>query len=421
MRTESGLAVPMRDGVVLRADAYLPDGDEPVPAILSRTPYDRSFRLTPVAAVDPERATEAGFALVVQDVRGLGDSEGEFRAVRLRGARRLRHGRVGRRPALVQRTRGDGRPLLPAGATQWRARAPSSRRTCGRSARWWRATTTSTTGSTSGGAFELGFNLFWVHLMTESEGAGARSTSTTAHLPLTEPPLLAGNPAAELLPRVARPPDLRRALAGALAPRALRPRAGAGAQRGRLVRRLPRRARSRTSSACASRGLGARPVRHAPDRRPVGARQRLRRMAGPPLQGVRAPGTRSISPRCGLEFFGRHLREDPADEDEPPVRIFVMGENVWRDEREWPLARARRRSAGSCEPTARWRPDPPESEAPDEYVYDPRDPAPTIGGPTSLPGQVHAPRTPARSTRRRSRGGRTCCCTARSRWSSRSR
>ena len=27
--------------------------------------------------------------------------------------------------------------------------------------------------------------------------------------------------------------------------------------------------------------------------------------------------------------------------DGSPVRIFVMGENVWRDEREWPLARTR--------------------------------------------------------------------------------
>jgi len=25
---------------------------------------------------------------------------------------------------------------------------------------------------------------------------------------------------------------------------------------------------------------------------------------------------------------------------EPPVRIFVMGDNVWRDEQAWPLARA---------------------------------------------------------------------------------
>ena len=33
----------MRDGVVLRADAYLPDDDTPVPAVVSRTPYDRSF------------------------------------------------------------------------------------------------------------------------------------------------------------------------------------------------------------------------------------------------------------------------------------------------------------------------------------------------------------------------------------------
>ena len=25
---------------------------------------------------------------------------------------------------------------------------------------------------------------------------------------------------------------------------------------------------------------------------------------------------------------------------EPPIRLFVMGANVWRDEQEWPLARA---------------------------------------------------------------------------------
>src|SRR5262245_29601862 len=68
----------MRDGTVLRADAYLPDGDDPVPAVVCRTPYNRSFPLTPLAALDPERATEAGIAVVVQDVRGLYDSEGEF-------------------------------------------------------------------------------------------------------------------------------------------------------------------------------------------------------------------------------------------------------------------------------------------------------------------------------------------------------
>src|SRR5262249_36057412 len=68
----------MRDGTVLRADVYRPDRAEPCPAILARTPYDRSFVLTPPATVDPDRATEAGFAVVIEDIRGRFGSDGEF-------------------------------------------------------------------------------------------------------------------------------------------------------------------------------------------------------------------------------------------------------------------------------------------------------------------------------------------------------
>jgi uncharacterized protein len=61
-----------------------------------------------------------------------------------------------------------------------------------------------------------------------------------------------------------------------------------------------------------------------------------------------------------------------------PVRIFVMGENVWRDEREFPLARTRytnyylRKGALAT--------DAPGDEAPEAYEYDPANPVPTIGG-----------------------------------------
>ena len=41
-----------------------------------------------------------------------------------------------------------------------------------------------------------------------------------------------------------------------------------------------------------------------------------------------------------MRFFDHHLKgEVPGYGDEPPVRLYVMGENVWRDEHEWPLAR----------------------------------------------------------------------------------
>ena len=47
MIVERNLAVPMRDGVLLRADVYRPKGDGRAPAVLGRTPYDRSFGPTP--------------------------------------------------------------------------------------------------------------------------------------------------------------------------------------------------------------------------------------------------------------------------------------------------------------------------------------------------------------------------------------
>jgi hypothetical protein len=90
-----------------------------------------------------------------------------------------------------------------------------------------------------------------------------------------------------------------------------------------------------------------------------------------------------------LEFFGRHLRGE-ACRDEAPVRLFVMGDNRWRDEDDWPLERARveewhLHAGGGLSPR------PSEDTPPDEYDFDPHDPAPTIGGPTSMPGRMMRP------------------------------
>jgi putative CocE/NonD family hydrolase len=60
-----------------------------------------------------------------------------------------------------------------------------------------------------------------------------------------------------------------------------------------------------------------------------------------------------------------------------------MGVNRWRDEQEWPLARAVEtafylRANGGLSPEA------PGEEAPDRYDYDPADPVPTVGGATLM-------------------------------------
>lgn len=78
------VAVPMRDGIVLRADIYRPPGDGPFPVLVYRTPYGKH-----AAAREYQthvRAVERGYAVVLQDVRGRHASEGEFDPYRQEGA-----------------------------------------------------------------------------------------------------------------------------------------------------------------------------------------------------------------------------------------------------------------------------------------------------------------------------------------------
>jgi len=65
--------VPMRDGVRLAADVYLPEKEGPVPVVLVRTPYGKSNDTEPYY-----RFVQRGFGVVIQDVRGREDSEGEW-------------------------------------------------------------------------------------------------------------------------------------------------------------------------------------------------------------------------------------------------------------------------------------------------------------------------------------------------------
>ncbi|MFB3924354.1 MAG: CocE/NonD family hydrolase [Terriglobia bacterium] len=75
-------------------------------------------------------------------------------------------------------------------------------------------------------------------------------------------------------------------------------------------------------------------------------------------------------------------------EREKPVKIFVMGENVWREEDDWPLARAQATryylhsggKANSLLGDGTLSTAVAETELHDRFVYDPADPVPTRGG-----------------------------------------
>ena len=97
-----------------------------------------------------------------------------------------------------------------------------------------------------------------------------------------------------------------------------------------------------------------------------------------------------------IDLQGMHLRWydhwlkgiDDGIMAEAPVRIFVMGANLWRSEQEWPLARTRYvdyylHSAGKAntlQGDGGLSPSPADTQPPDIFLYDPRSPVPTRGG-----------------------------------------
>ena len=83
VRIDRDVEVPMRDGVVLRADVLRPDRPGRFPALLVRTPYGKKAEWgEDDFAV---RAARAGYVVVVQDVRGRYRSEGVFDPYRQEG------------------------------------------------------------------------------------------------------------------------------------------------------------------------------------------------------------------------------------------------------------------------------------------------------------------------------------------------
>ena len=117
------------------------------------------------------------------------------------------------------------------------------------------------------------------------------------------------------------------------------------------------------------------------------------------------PHALSASTRTGDIDFGAHSMVDLETEelrwfdywlkamdngivDEPPLRLFIMGTNEWRDEHEWPLARTTwgkwylhsDGSASTLLGDGSLSADPPEHESADHFIYDPRYPVPTRGG-----------------------------------------
>lgn len=89
-----------------------------------------------------------------------------------------------------------------------------------------------------------------------------------------------------------------------------------------------------------------------------------------------------------VRFFDRYLKDKQNGFDaDARVKLFIMGANVWRDENEWPLARTQYTryylhsggNANTLEGDGTLSTTQPTNEKPDRYTYDPQKPVPFLG------------------------------------------
>jgi putative CocE/NonD family hydrolase len=409
---ERDVPVPLPDATTLSADLWRPADGRPAPVLLQRTPYDKSFALVVQGGLDPARAVAAGYAVVVQDVRGRYASEGTFEPFvneAADGAATIAW--------LAEQPFCDGRVATYGGsyvgATQLLAaveRPPALRAMLPHvtSADYHDGWTT------EGGAFQLGLALNWARSLAageldrrEQRGEDVDELKERLDAELADP--LGGY---RRLPLVDQP------VLAELAPyylRWLEHPARDAFWRGISARErlgavdVPALHLAGWHDVFLEGSLAAYAALRAHDRAP----QRL--VVGPWAHSGWGDAVGEViygpeASRYALDPTDLHLRyfdtvlnrgvEDhvvpvprrvdgaaaAADDRAAPVRIFVMGADRWRDEDAWPLARARRRALHlRADASLTW--DAPEpGEASRTYTYDPADPVPTGGGRTLMPG-----------------------------------
>ncbi len=413
---EKDVRVAMRDGVVLRADIFRPAAAGQYPVILQRTPYNKNLTTIGMLMLDVLRTAGEGYAVVIQDSRGRCASEGEFYTFRddvndgydtveWCGVQPWSDGNVGMYGASY------------VGATQWLAAisAPPHLKaifpliTASHYHEGW---------TYQGGAFALGFNESWTMTglapdtyqrlaQTKPEAADHMGKMLVGiddmcqwfrHLPVKDFPLF-GEAASYFYDWVAHPDD----------------------DEYWAPWNIEAQHSSVTVPACNVGGwydiflggtirnyLGMRERGGSPD-----AQQGQKLILGPwhhtlPLNNLVGEVNYGLSSTSlAVDLDGLHIKwfdywlkgKQNGLLEEPPVRIFVMGENTWRTENEWPLARTQytkyyfhsNGNAKSLRGDGTLSPEPPRSESADVYVSDPRNPVPTKGGglccwPAAVPG-----------------------------------
>jgi putative CocE/NonD family hydrolase len=393
VNVERDVAVPMRDGVVLRADVYRPAGAGPFPVLVERTPYGKH-------GMKPDAYVKAGYIVVAQDARGRYASDGKFEsfyrenthdgedgydtvewAAKLPGS----SGRVGTFGAsynafLQWRLAALRPPSLVAMASQTiparlqDLEGPGTIRT-GRRLQWWYATMSPDLRRRAGreGAhtpaearklWDAGEEDRLLHFLPwEQLPANVFEDETDAMLAYLREPHRDPWQLDQVCRQVTVPNldivgwydhcngDIR------------------------LARTMAKEAASETARKSSRLIIG--PWGHA-------------------SRGQREFGPIDFGPAAAINLVQQHIRWfdywlkgiDNGVTKDAPVRIFVMGSNEWRDEPAWPLGRAKPKElffasggrantpAGDGQLVAAAA----KFERQDAFTFDPRDPVPSLYG-----------------------------------------
>ncbi len=371
------VAVPMRDGVRLSANVFRPEAAGRYPTILVRTPYGKG------AAISPNYApfVAHGYAVVVQDVRGRYRSEGVFQPLE-------------QEPAdggdtldwIARQPWSDGKIGMLGGSylgiVQWKVAALNNPHL--------KAIFPSVSGCddyldrfySPGGALKLGQRLLWMSENLRAPRFHPDFAGFVLHLPLRTSDLAAtGQTSAMFQEAIAHPAydsfwksiSVRERLDNIRVPVF-----SVGGWFDNYVESdLYAYERLRKNSSVNRILIGPWPHNMAVK-----------------LDGADfGPDTDVPMRAIQMQWFDQFLKgKDTPLLSQPPVRVFVMGVNRWREGRDWPppahperFYLESRGHANTLAGDGRLRLRAPATpaaaaNASDRFLFDPRDPVPTAGG-----------------------------------------
>ncbi len=370
-----GVSIPMRDGVHLAADLFLPRQTGRWPAILFRTPYSRKGPSSRSYRVFLQR----GYAVVIEDVRGRYASQGVFQSIRQEGP--------------------DGNDTIDwiAGQPWSNTRVVMAGASYLGMVQWWAATEGNPhlaaiapmfSGDdeyedrfySTGGAMQLGHRLLWLSQnMTPPFHVRPLFESYISHLPLRTADIAATGVKVPIWQTALDHPSYDAYWKS----RSLRERVHqidvpvlsiGGWFDNYAESDLDMFARLSAAHKVVETWIG--PWGHNPGLKfPT---REFGEEAAMPIRSTQA------------EWFDRWTRRVPeaAEVPSPLLHIFVMGPDVWREEHEWPLTRARntpfylssRGHANTAKGDGALERRPSRKSPADVFTYNPKDPVPTTGG-----------------------------------------